>query len=218
MDIFAKGGPITWLIFFIGLICFVLVVERFLNLRRAQIDAQDFLPGVINNLRNQGAREAISICDETPGPSAHIVRAAIERRKGGKQEMMYATQEASLSELPRLERNMKALMTIVHVAPLLGLLGTVVGLIGMFRKMETKGVMNIGEMAPYIWSSLISTSAGLCVAVAGYFFYNLFRHQIDNILIDMEKSAAEIIYFLTQAPDDIASTQSLKVSPDDLKK
>ena len=202
------GGPVTWLILLLGFISLVLIVERLLQLRRSQIDVRDFLPGVINTLRSQSIKEAITVCDETPGPAAHIVRQAIVHRDEGTEGMYRATKEACLSELPRLERNMKAILTIVHVAPLLGLLGTVIGLMSLFNSMRAKEtIFSIELMAPHLGAALISTAIGLMVSIPAYLFYNFFRQQIDDILIDMEKSASEIIYFLNDtqknAPDSI---------------
>lgn len=200
------GGEITWLIYGVGFIALMIIIERFLNLRRAEIDVQDFLPGVINTLRSQNVKEAIMICDETPGPASHVVREAIMHSKGGKEEMYRATRKAALTELPRLERMMKALLTIVHIAPLLGLMGTVLGMLNLFDQgtAETgaKSFMALTQIAPGIKIALISTAAGLAVAIPTYISYNYFRQKIDNILIEMEKAAVEIIYFLSQPTDD----------------
>ncbi len=204
LEILKDGSGITWLIFAMGFVSLVIVIERFLNLRRAEIDVTDFLPGVINTLRSQNIKEAILICDETPGPASHVVREAIMHSRGGKDEMYRATKKAALTELPRLERMMKALLTIVHVCPLLGLLGTVLGLVGVFSTMVdesatgTEVFMSVKQMAPHIKTALLSTAAGLTIAIPTYMCYNYFRQKVDNILIEMEKAAVEIIYFLSQ--------------------
>lgn len=201
-DMLSKAHPVAWLIIAIGFVAFVIILERFLNLRRAEIDVQDFLPGVINTLRTQNVKEAIIICDETPGPASHVVREAIMHSKSGKDEMYRATRKAALTELPRLERMMKALLTIVHVSPLLGLLGTVIGLLGIFGRMEqdaqgATAFSTVQQMADPITVALVTTICGLSVAIPTYMAYNYLRQKIDNILIEMEKAAVEIIYFLS---------------------
>ncbi len=176
LNILRDAHPITWIIIGSGAVAFVIAVERFLNLRRAEIDVQDFLPGVINTLRSQNVKEAIIICDETPGPASHVVREAIRHNKGGKEEMYQATRKAALTELPRLERMMKGLLTIVHVSPLLGLLGTVIGLLGMFEKMGGKNAdsggistfMSVQQMAPDIRIALLSIICALLEAFPSY--------------------------------------------------
>ena len=211
-EILINGGPVSWIILFLGLVVLVLIVERFLQLRRSQIDVRDFLPGVINTLRSQSIKEAITVCDETPGPAAHIVRQAILHREEGKSGMYTATKDACLSELPRLERNMKAILTIVHVAPLLGLLGTVIGLINLFNSMVNQETLfSVSIMAPNLGAALISTALGLLVSIPAYLFYNFFRQQIDDILIDMEKSASEIIYFLSKSDEILESNAPVAI-------
>ncbi len=219
LQILMKGGLVTGVILVFGLIALILIVERFLTLRRAQIDVQDFLPGVINTLRSQDVKQAVIICDETPGPAAHIVRQAIMHCEEGREGMYRASREACLSELPRLERYMKALLTIVHITPLLGLLGTVIGMIAIFQRMvESKAgiFMPMTEMAGDLQGALISTAAGLTVAIPTYLGYNYFRELIDNILIEMDKAAAEIIYFLCENPEQLPQEDHDAVSTREL--
>lgn len=209
LTLLREGGPFTWIILGVAAVALVIFFERFLNLRRAQVDVGDFLPGVINTLRNQDVRQAIFICDETPGPAAHIVRQVILQSAAGREAMFRAAREACLAELPRLERFLRALLAIVHVAPLLGLLGTVVGLIGMFDSMRQGGAaIPLSQMAPDIGAALISTAAGLIVAVLGYASYHYFHQQVDNILIEMDKAAVEIIYYLSHHPEPVTVEDS----------
>ena len=214
LTLLVKGGPVTWVILGIAGLALIIFIERFLNLRRAQIDVRDFLPGVINTLRNQDVKQAIFICDETPGPAAHIVRQVILHSAEGREGMFRAAREACLSELPRLERFLRVLLAIVHVTPMLGLLGTVVGLIRMFGSLEKGGAaIPLSQMAPDIWAALIATAAGLIVAVLGYLSYHYFYQQVDNILIEMDKAAVEIIYYLSSNPETVVVENS-QVPPD----
>ncbi len=218
IDMLMKGGFVTAVILVFAVIALIIVIERFLSLRRSQIDVQDFLPGVINTLRSQDVKQAVIICDETPGPAAHIVRQAIMHCEEGREGMYRAAREACLSELPRLERFMKALLTIVHVTPLLGLLGTVIGMLSILQNMDQSkaGIfMPMTEMAGDLQSALISTAAGLTVAIPTYLSYNYFRELIDNILIEMDKAAAEIIYFLSENPEQLP-VEEHEIAPQDV--
>ena len=206
VEIIVRGGVTTWIILAIALLALFLVLERFLSLRRAQIDVQDFLPGVINTLRTQDVKQAVIICDESPGPAARIVRQAIIHAQDGREAMHQATREAALSELPRLERCMNILLVIAHVAPMLGLLGTVNGMISVFQDIDASGTntfLPLSNMADGIWQALISTAAGMTVAIPTYISYNLFREQIDNVLVEMDKAAVEIIHFLCVQPQSL---------------
>jgi len=200
LNFLVKGGPVTWIIAFLGVFCLFIIIERALHLHRAQINVPEFVRGLLNVLKRRNVLEAISICDETPGPVAHVARSALIRCERDSNAMLQAMHEANLEEIPRLEKNLKLLLTIGQLAPLLGLLGTVVGLIGVFRLIDPVGLIgpDIKLMAPYISQALLSTAAGLCVAVPAYGFFSYFHARIESILVDMEKVASEILYFLSE--------------------
>ncbi len=199
LELLAKGGPITWMIFGLGFISVFWTIERLLHFHRAQINVQEFLRGVINVLKRDNVVEAISICDETPGPVSQVLRAVILRSGQGAQGMQQAVEDTGLSEIPRLERNLKGLATIAYVAPLLGLLGTVIGMITLFQSMEQAGTfVETRTLAGGIWQALLSTAAGLTVAIPSHGFYNYFVGRLDSIVVEMEKASSEMIYFLTE--------------------
>ncbi len=200
-DLLTAAGPGGIVIVFI-IICSVLalfiIVERLLHLHRAQINVPEFLRGLTNVLKRNNVVEAIAICDETPGPVAHVLRAAILRCDQDESSLRHAVEEASLSEVPRLEKNLKVLATIAHITPLLGLLGTVLGMIGLFQTMEQAGpLVDTSLLAQHIWQALLTTATGLTVAIPAHAFYNLLVSKISGLCLDMDKAASEIIYFLT---------------------
>ncbi|MFT5128664.1 MAG: biopolymer transport protein ExbB [Rhodothermales bacterium] len=196
------GGPITWIITFFAVVSTLMILERLLHFHRAQINVPEFLRGVINVLKRGNAVEAVSICDDTPGPVAYVLRAAILRCEHGERVMKQAVEEASLLEIPRLERSLGALATIATLAPVLGLLGTVVGVIQLFQDMEAAGgaFVDVKILSQGIWQALISTAAGLCVGIPVHGFYNYYVRRVDNIILDMEKAASELIFFLSENP------------------
>ena len=199
LELLMKGGPITWLIFILGLISLVMILERIFHFHRAQINVPEFMRGVINVLKRNNTIEAISICDETPGPVAQMLRAAILRSGKDEKAMRQAVQEAGLAEIPRLEKCLKALATIAYITPLLGLLGTVIGMITLFQSMEQSGTfIDTRSLAAGIWQALLSTAAGLTIAIPSYGFYNYFIGRIDSIIVEMEKASSEMIYFLLE--------------------
>ena len=147
--------------------------------------------------------EALSICDETPGIVAAIVKAAITRYDRTREEIQDAIQKVSLLEVPRLERNLKALATIAQVAPLLGLLGTVVGFISSFRIIAEKGnFVHVADIADGVWTALLCTAAGLAVAIPAYIAYNYLVSRVDEMVLDSERAATEIVDFLTARPQE----------------
>lgn len=195
------GGLIMLLIIMCALVAMVIILERLYSFRRAQIDIHDFLHGLFNVLKRNNAVEAITICEEAAGPAAHVIRAAIMRCEHDEGSLRQAVEEASLSEAPRLEKNLKLLATIAHLAPMLGLLGTVVGMIGLFQEMEVGGALvDTALLAEHIWRALLTTAAGFAVAIPIYGFYNFLVSKVDGLLLDMDKAGSEIIYFLARNP------------------
>src|ERR1039458_8769952 len=133
------GGPMIWLILIAGAIAFVVFVERALFCHRSQINSAEFLNGVRNVLKRDNVVEAISICDATPGPVARIVKTAILNRDKGRERVREAVEEAGLTEVPQLEEKLDLLATIAQIAPLLGLLGTIIGFMDVFSQMQHDG-------------------------------------------------------------------------------
>ncbi len=199
LQLLLLSTPVSWIICVMAIVSVYLIVLKGLHLHRAQIDVRDFLRGVINSLKRRNVHEAISICDDTPGPVAHVVRAAITRCEKPRADMELAVEETCLSEIPRLQRNLKPLIAIAHLAPLLGLLGTVIGMIKLFQGMSVAGnFVDMKTMAGPIWEGLLSTALGLSVAIPTYGFYLYFLSKIDRLLLDMEKASSEVIYFLDE--------------------
>lgn len=197
-DLLKNGGFITWIICVLAVLSLYLVFERWISLHRAHINVQEFLSGICNVLKKNNVVEAIALCQETPGPVSHVVRAAIQHGDQAPHEIRRAIEEAGLAEIPRLEKNLKLLLTIVQLAPVCGLLGTVLGMMDLFQSMETaKTFIDIKTMAHLLWPALISTATGLLLAIPGYGFYMFFMQKVEQEILDMEFAACEIIYFLT---------------------
>ena len=201
--IFAKGGVLVWLIALCSVVGLAIFFERLLHYHRHTINTPEFLAGITNALRRNSLVEALSICDETPGIVARIVKAAISRYDRSREEIEDAIEEVSLQEVPRLERNLKALATIAHVAPLLGLLGTVVGFISSFRVIAEKGsFVHVADVAAGVWMALLCTAAGLAVAIPAFIAYNYLVSRVNEMVLDAERAATEIVSFLTTRPSE----------------
>ncbi|MGC8828195.1 MAG: MotA/TolQ/ExbB proton channel family protein [Verrucomicrobiia bacterium] len=198
MRLFFEGGFIVWVIYIIGAVGVSLMIDRFLHYHRAQINSVEFLNGVKNVLKRENIVEAISICDATPGPIPHIVKIAILNRDRGSDRLKEILRETSLSEIPRLESRLNLLPVIAQIAPLLGLLGTVIGLIELFNVVQQQGFfIHPGLFAEKLWKALVSTAAGLGVAIVCYAGHCILTLNLNNIIADMEKTAVEIINILT---------------------
>ena len=188
-----------WLILGCSLLAGVIFLERLLHLHRAQIGAEDFLSGIFNIVNRNNIAEAVSICEETPGPVAHIVRAAVLRHEGTREEIAQHIVEAGTAEIPRLERNLNVLLTLAQVTPLLGLLGTVLGMMQVLLMVEEKApLVHAGDLSAGLWQALITSAAGLAVAIPSFMGYTFLAGRVESIVLDMERASSEILGFLVR--------------------
>lgn len=195
------GGPMIWLLFVASSVAVAVVVERMLHYHRAQINSMEFLAGIRNVLRRDNVVEALSICDATPGPVARLVKVAILNREKGRDGIREALEDAGLVEVPRLEDKLSLLATIAQLAPLLGLLGCVLGFISLFGELQTAGAhAHLEQLSGGIWQALISTAVGLAVAIPCYAAYNYLVNRVNIIVLDMERAATEILNIVTEPP------------------
>ncbi len=195
----SHGGPVLYLILLTSAVAVVVFIERFLHCHRAQINSTEFLNGVRTVLKRNNVVEALSICDATPGPVARLVKTAILNRDHGRERVREALEEAGLAEVPRLEEKLNLLATIAQLAPLLGLLGTVLGFIQTFYAMEKNGLnAHVGDLSKGVWTALICAAAGLAVAIPAHAGYNYLVSRVNSIVLDMERAATEIVNIVTE--------------------
>ena len=199
-ELMVKGGPLMFLIVLCSVIALAIVIERIWHLRRAKINTEGFMEDIAETLKRNKIMEAIDKCNATPGPIAHILKAGILKHDRTRGEIKEAIEDAGIHEVPRLEKNLSALATIAHISPLLGLLGTVTGMVRSFQVIEQKAVVlmpvNPGDLAGGIWEALVTTVAGLAVAIPTYVAYNFLVSKVDGFVLEMEKSATDIVNIL----------------------
>src|SRR5437660_5973083 len=199
------GGPMIWLILMASAAALVVFVQRVLHYHRAQINSMEFLNGVRNVLRRANVVEALSICDATPGPVARLVKVAILNRERGQEGVREALEEAGLVEIPPLEDKLNLLATIAQIAPLIALLGTVLGCIHIFSELQAACTFaNMRALAGGIWEGLICTATGLAVAIPCYAGYNYLVSRVNAIVLDMEKATGEIVSMVCEANGRVA--------------
>ena len=200
-NLIAHGGLMLWVLFAASSVALLVFAERLLHYHRAQINSMEFLNGVRNVLKRDNIVEALSICDATPGPVARLVKVAILNRERGRDGVREAIEEAGLMEVPRLEEKLNVLATLAQIAPLLGLLGTVLGFIKVFTSLQLQGPhAHMEALAGGVWQALISTAAGIAVAIPCYAGYNYLVGRVNSIVLDMEKAASEIVSIVIDMP------------------
>jgi biopolymer transport protein ExbB len=199
VNIIFQGGILMWPIMMCSVVGLAITVERIIALRRADIDTREFMDIMRQVLRQNRIREAIEICDETEAPVARIMKAGILKHNRGKEDIREAIEDAGRFEIPRLEKYLSALATCANIAPLLGLLGTVSGMIKAFAQIQNKrGQVNPSDLAEGIGNALVTTAAGLAVAIPILVIYNYLVSRVDSMINEMELSSSELIELLTR--------------------
>jgi biopolymer transport protein ExbB len=198
-ELISKGGVIMWPIFVCSILALAIAIERFYSLRRTATAAREFMDQIRAALRQNRIQEAVQTCDETNVPIARIVKAGLLKHNRSKEDIREAIEDAGHLEMPRLERHLAGLATCASVAPLLGLLGTVQGMIKCFATIENKqGLVNPSDLAEGIGNALITTFAGLIVAIPTLVAYNYFVSRVENVIIEMEIGSSEVVDILTK--------------------
>jgi len=194
----AQYGFVFWIIVILGIDSFVTFLTRMLQLRRAQIDYADFIKGICNVLKNGNVDEAIMICEETPGPVAAVVLTAIRHRHADSNALREAVDNAGRAEISRMERRQAAISITCQIAPLLGLLGTLFGVLKIVHAAHAQSpLVQSVDLTTGLMQALVSTIAGLLVAIPCHAMYAILMVRIERIVIDMEAAAAEIVAYLT---------------------
>ena len=192
-NLLAHGGPMLWVIVLAGTVGIVVFVERFLHCHRAQINSTEFLNGVRTVLKRDNVVEALSICDATPGPVARLVKTAILNRDQGRDRVREAVEAAGHTEVPRLEEKLDFLATLARLAPLLGLLGTVLGFMEVFKSIEHEALnATVTMLSAGIWQALTCTAGGLAVAIPLHAGHNYLVNRVNSIVFEMERVATDI--------------------------
>ncbi len=192
-----KGGPMMWALLGLSILGFVFFVERTLFLHKGQIRTNAFLDGIKNLLRKRRVIEAITVCEETPGPIPKVVVAALRNYNRPEPEMRTAMREAALVEIPVLERRVGTIAAIAKVSPLLGLLGTVIAMLSGFNLMQDIGAYaDAGVFSGQVAQALISTAAGLAISAMAYLAHHFLYGRVRALVHDMEWAANDIMQFL----------------------
>ena len=196
-SIFASGGPVMWLLMALGVAAVIVFAERALFLHRSQIRSTEFLNGIKNLLKKDRLMEALTLCEETPGPVAKLVKAGLRHAGDDEPALRFAVQEAALAELPVLERRVNALAAIAQIAPLFGLLGTLLGMIKTFWLFSQGGnYATPVVLAGGMWEALLTAAAGLVVAIPAHLGRHFLAGRVRALVQDMEWSGNELMRYL----------------------
>ncbi len=193
-NFFLKGGPLMWPILLCSVISATIILERFYHFYRDRTKIPNIFSRVKDLLQGGKSDKALELCKSTSGPIAHILAIGIHIRKRSMEEKEKIIARAGSRQVRQLDKNLRGLATIGNITPLLGLLGTVTGMIKAFMRIqELGGRVDASVLAGGIWEALITTAAGLSVAIPTLVAYHYFEGRVDNIAAQMKDVASELL-------------------------
>ncbi len=197
--IIAKGG---WLMIAIGIcsvIAIAIFIERLIVLHHSSVDTKTFIYEIKSTIGKRGIGKTKVLCERMKVPIASLIKAGLELKDRSKQEIRTAVENAGKVEVHKLEKNLGILGTIAAIAPLIGFLGTVTGMIKAFMKIQVLGGnVNASVLAGGIWEALVTTAAGLAVGIPALIFYNYLVSKVDSFVLDMETNSEDILNLLKE--------------------
>lgn len=206
-----QGGPLVAGLILLLILEVAFIIERLWSLKKAQGTGSmpEFLNNVRKKLRAQDVDGAIQLCGQQRGSAANVIRAGLERYQQVRAEgvprekivadTQAAIQEANGLEVPLLERNLIALSTIASIGTMVGLLGTVLGMIRSFAALGHSGAVDATKLAIGISEALINTAGGLMIAIVGIVVYNVFVTRVDNFNYMMDEASYEAVQLLASS-------------------
>jgi len=196
LEFVIKGGPVMIPLLLCSVISLSIIVERCLSLRRNRILKYDVLQRIEELLRDRKIPEASTLCKRYPSSMTRILLAAILNHDKSRQEIKEIIEDAGRQEVPVLERYLTILGTIASISVLLGLLGTVMGMIRTFNAIAALGYGHPEALASGISEALVATATGLVIAIPTLVLYNVFTSRVDSLIIEMEKNSLRMLSIL----------------------
>ncbi len=186
-DYFRQGGMWMYPLLFFSLVALTCIIERFIVFTKAKINVNEFLTRIRKSLLvNRNVKEAIKVCEQSRGPVASVMKAGLLRYGHTQEDIEKTIENAALYELDRLEKRLGVLATTANVAPMLGFLGTVTGMIKSFATLAEQGLTNPAAVAVGISEALITTASGLIIAIPAQLAYNWYTTKVTRFVRDIE--------------------------------
>lgn len=208
---FLQGGPLMWPLALCSLVSLAVILERFIALRENMVAPPEFLDEVGGLILEEKPEEALELCRRTWQPVARIVESALERRTLPREWISDAILNTGKEEAVHLEKNLDILSMVASVSPLIGLLGTVTGMIQVFRKIAEQGLGNAPALSGGISEALITTAAGLMVGIPSLIAYHYLFGRAQRLIGQMERFSVDLLEILSlqHAPREARSGKPL---------
>lgn len=193
LEFFKSGGVFMWPLLLCSILTLAIILERFWTLRSSRVAPRSLLSDVMARLREDRMTLDYIRSMQAQSGLSFIFAAGLLNSKHGRRAMKESIQEAANHVIHELERFMSTLGTIAAIAPLIGLLGTVVGMIKVFNALMEQGAGNTQLLAGGISEALLTTAAGLAVAIPALVFHRYFARRIDELVVNMEQQSTKLI-------------------------
>jgi len=194
LDVVLKGGWVMIFIFISSIITIAIIVDRLWTIKKSRSNVPAFLVKIRTLLKKNDINGAMNFCLEDKTPTANIIKKGLKKIHLGHERVKEAIETAGRQEINKLEKGLSVLATIAGVAPLLGFLGTVTGMISAFMRIEDlQGAANPSDLAGGIWEALITTAFGLAVGIIAYSFYNYLVNVINKFVLDIEVVSNDVL-------------------------
>jgi biopolymer transport protein ExbB len=198
-EYFRQGGLFMYPLLFFSVLAATVAIERFIVFSKAKLNVSDFLTKIRKALLvNRNVKEAIKICEQSKGPVASVMKAGLLRYGHPREDIEKTIENAALYELDRLEKRLGVLATTANVAPMLGFLGTVAGMIKSFATLAEQGLTNPAAVAVGISEALITTATGLIIAIPAQLVYNWYTTKITRFVRDIETASNMLVETFTE--------------------
>ncbi len=193
-SIFFKGGILMWPILLCSILAVAIIIDRYITLRKAKINAPAFMVRIRGFIKQDDINGAMNYCRQDKSSVSHIIKIGLQKYSLGHQRVKEAIENAGRQELIKLEKGLNILASISGIAPLLGFLGTVTGMISAFMTIQDlAGAANPSDLAGGIWEALTTTAFGLIVGILALGFYNYYLNYIKKLVGDMENVANDVV-------------------------
>ncbi|MGM0564162.1 MAG: MotA/TolQ/ExbB proton channel family protein [Pseudomonadota bacterium] len=196
LEIFKAGGWLMWPILLSWLIALAIIVERFWSLKSDRVLPKTLVSDIWQMVKNHQVDDQKIKQIYEGSPLGRVLAIGLINRKHSREMMKESIEETGRHVAHELERFLNALGTVAAITPLMGLLGTVLGMIEVFAVITSSGVGDPGALASGISQALITTAAGISVAIPSMIFYRYFRGRVDALIIGMEQEAIKLVEVL----------------------
>lgn len=202
-ELIEKGGPLIWVQLALAFFGSIFIVERLFYFHRARINVSSLLVGLGVHIKRRAFAEALHEAARAPGPVGRVAHAGLLRYYLDRRDLSDVVREAGQLEVPRIEKNIRSLLAVALIAPLIGMLGTMLGMIDAFqRASEQGGATGPNELSAGVLSALITSVIGLTVAVPMYIFYLYFVGRSKRLVSRIERAGIEIVHLIADAREE----------------